>query len=435
MPNIKQRLMHAPPQLFSLYCIAAAFGTYFCMYAFRKPFTAGTFEGEPFYGIDYKTILVVSQVLGYTLSKFIGIRVIAELPPGRRAVGILLLIGMSHAALLLFGVVPRPYDFVFLFINGLPLGMVFGLVLSFLEGRRVTEVLSAGLCASFIVSSGFVKSVGQSLILQFGVSEHWMPFLTGVLFWPPLALCVWMLTQIPPPTAADVSMRSEREPIYLAHRRALLTRYGFGLLLLVTTYTMLTILRSLRDDFAVEVWAGLGYTETPSIFTISETLVMFVAIAINAAAVLIANNRAAFFTALSTITLGFGLIGVATLLFIQGWISGFAFMVTLGVGAYVPYVAFHTTVFERLIALFRDRANIGYLMYLADAFGYLGYVAVLVLRNFVPLEVDFLRMTIWTSLCVSGVSLILAIGAILYFKHKADGAREQAVELSVDSVT
>jgi hypothetical protein len=56
-------------------------------------------------------------------------------------------------------------------------------------------------------------------------------------------------------------------------------------------------------------------------------------------------------------------------------------MVLQGVGLYLPYIAVHTTIFERLIAMTRDRGNIGYLMYLADAFGYLGYVFVLLGRN------------------------------------------------------
>ena len=56
-----------------------------------------------------------------------------------------------------------------------------------------------------------------------------------------------------------------------------------------------------------------------------------------------------------------------------GLLDGFAFMVLVGIGLYLPYVAIHTTIFERLIAMTRDRGNLGYLMYLADAFGYLGY--------------------------------------------------------------
>lgn len=129
----------------SLWTVVAAFGSYFCMYGFRKPFTAAGYEEFHLLGLSYKSVLVTSQVLGYTLSKFIGIRVISEMPPARRGRTILLLVGIAQTALLLFALVPAPWNFILLFVNGLPLGMVFGLVLEFLEGRRATEVLAAGL--------------------------------------------------------------------------------------------------------------------------------------------------------------------------------------------------------------------------------------------------------------------------------------------------
>ncbi len=57
------------PGMLSLWCVAAAFGTYACMYGFRKPFTAGTYlDAES--GASFKTWLVTAQVLGYTFSKF-----------------------------------------------------------------------------------------------------------------------------------------------------------------------------------------------------------------------------------------------------------------------------------------------------------------------------------------------------------------------------
>src|SRR5262249_35433601 len=119
--------------------VVAAFTAYFCMYGFRKPFTAASFSGEPVLGIGEKPLLVTAQVLGYAPSKFLGIRVIAETPPRRRAAGIVLLIAFAEAALVLFGIAPSPLHVACLFLNGLALGMVFGLVLGFLEGRRVTE--------------------------------------------------------------------------------------------------------------------------------------------------------------------------------------------------------------------------------------------------------------------------------------------------------
>ena len=86
-----------------LWAIVAAFGTYFSMYLFRKPFTAAKFEDLSFWGIGFKSILVISQVLGYTISKFIGIRLVSEAPPQRRIYLIIGLVLFSECALLGFG--------------------------------------------------------------------------------------------------------------------------------------------------------------------------------------------------------------------------------------------------------------------------------------------------------------------------------------------
>ena len=284
----------ASGSLFAVYCVVAAFTTYFCMYAFRKPFTAGEYADEMLWGIGYKTILVAAQVSGYTISKFIGIKVISEMPARRRAVSIVALIAVAEVALLLFAIIPTPWNFPLLFLNGLPLGMVFGLVLSFLEGRRLTEALSAGLCASFIVASGVVKSVGRALIVYLGVSEYWMPFLTGLIFVGPLLVGVVMLSQIPLPTADDNLARCERRPMMKADRMAFFRRHAVGLMGLVAIYILLTIVRSIRDDFAVEIWADLGHNGAPGVFAASEIAVMLGVVVINGATVWIRRNRSAF---------------------------------------------------------------------------------------------------------------------------------------------
>src|SRR3954454_579539 len=87
----------------SAWAVIAAFGTYFCMYAFRKPFTAASFAEASSLRASLKPLLVMAQVFGYMLSKFIGIKVIAEMPPERRAAGILFLITFAELALVLFG--------------------------------------------------------------------------------------------------------------------------------------------------------------------------------------------------------------------------------------------------------------------------------------------------------------------------------------------
>src|SRR5690606_41507668 len=73
--------------------------------------------------------------------------------------------------------------------------------------------------------------------------------------------------------------------------------------------------------------------------------------------------------------------GMSTWLFVQGHIGGVAWMSISGLGLYMVYIPYNAIFFERLLATFRHRGNIGFVMYVADAVGYLGSVAVLVIRE------------------------------------------------------
>lgn len=390
--------------------VIAAFSTYFCVYGFRKPFTAGSYDDWSWGGLGFKELLVISQVLGYMASKFIGIKVVSEVAPNRRAAGIVTLVLTAQAALLMLPWIPRPYNAICLFLNGLSLGMTFGLVLGFLEGRRCTEALAAGLCTSFILADGVTKPVGAWL-LQVGVSEAWMPAAAGGIFLLPLLLSVGVLAQVPPPDAHDQLARSVRNPLNRQQRWALYGRYATGLTLLVAVYLVVTVLRSLRADFAPQLWAGLGIEALPSAYTRSELWVALGVIAFNGAAVLIMNNRRAFFVSLMTCLAGFALIALTMTLWQVQAISGFGFMVLTGLGLYLPYVAIHTTVFERLLAMTRERGNLGFLMYVADAFGYLGYVGVMLARGWItPGEnlLTFFIATCWAAVFTCSLGLVAA---------------------------
>jgi Family of unknown function (DUF5690) len=411
----------ARPWILTLWCVLAAFGAYACMYGFRKPFTAAGFGGA-----ETKAWLVTAQVIGYMLSKFIGIKVIAEMTPAGRARAFLGLIAIAHLVLLFFAIVPAPFDAVCLFINGLALGMVFGLVLGFVEGRCMTEMFVAGLCASFILADGVTKSAG-ALLLQSGISERWMPFTAGLIFLLPLLVFVWMLKQIPPPTQEDEAARSQRTPMTSAERIAFLRRHGLALLGIVLAYLLITILRSLRADFAPEIWGGLGHASPPAVFTQSELWVTLVVVIVNGALVLVKDNRRAFFTGLLLSITGLCLGLLALWAHHQVVMPPFAFMVLLGVGMYVPYVAVHTTLFERFIALTRERGNLGFLMYLADAIGYLGYVGVMLAHGLFPGGADFLGFFVITaSLLLLFALLLLLVSVAVCFKRLPTASEELA---------
>ncbi|MEI4594849.1 DUF5690 family protein, partial [Klebsiella pneumoniae] len=88
--------------------------------------------------------------LGYLAAKFYGIKFIAELKRLGRYKIVLLLVGIAWLAWLLFALIPAPYNIICLFINGFPLGMLWGVIFSYIEGRKATDFIGAALAVSFI---------------------------------------------------------------------------------------------------------------------------------------------------------------------------------------------------------------------------------------------------------------------------------------------
>ncbi|VXC93079.1 DUF5690 family protein [Sphingomonas sp. 8AM] len=361
---------------------SAAFGTYFAMYAFRKPFAAATFAVVPgwHHAVDYKTVLLIAQVVGYALSKLIGIRVIAEFGRIGRGHAILLLIALSWVALLLFGIVAPPWNIMCLFLNGLPLGLIWGLVFSYVEGRRTSELLGAMLCASFILSSGVVKSVA-TLILEAGVGPFWMPAATGLAFVPLLLVCVALLERMPPPDARDIAERRARVPMPRTARVAFLHAHGIAIALLVAGYVLLTALRDFRDNFAAEMWAAMGSGGDAAILTQSEVPVAILALAGLAGLMAVRDNRQAVLAMHAVIMLGAILLGAATFAFQIHAIGPLAWMILTGSGLYLAYTPYNAMLFDRMVAAVGQAANAGFLIYIADASGYVGSVALLLYRS------------------------------------------------------
>ncbi|MBF2707722.1 DUF5690 family protein [Flavobacterium soyangense] len=400
----------------------ASFGAYFCMYAFRKPFSVATFEGMEVFHIDYKIILIIAQVLGYALSKFIGIKVVSELKASQRAYYLLGLILIAELALVLFALIPKPFNIAFMFMNGVPLGMIWGIVFSYLEGRKFTEILGVSLSTSFIVSSGVVKSVGFFVMDTWGFTEFWMPAITGALFVLPLLFFTWLLEKIPKPTQEDIELRSERIPMTGKDRKNMLLKFLFPITIWVLFYTFLTAFRDFRDNFSRELWDTMGYKGDVSVYSSSETLVAIIVLLVLGFAFYFRDNMKALFFYQFLLLTGCLALGFSTYLFQTGNLNPFTWMVVSGFGLYICYVPFNCLLFDRFIGAFKIKGNAGFLIYLADAFGYLGSVAVLLYKNFVQSSLSWINFFMYSAYIVAGIGLVVTISSILYLdrKHKKD---------------
>jgi hypothetical protein len=402
----------------TLFASVITFLTYCTVYGFRKGFTICTFEGISYAGVSYKVWLVISQVLGYASSKFYGIRFISELKKMGRGKVILYLTGISWLALFLFAITPAPWNIPFMFINGFPLGMIWGIVFSYVEGRMTTDFIGAALSVSFIFSSGFVKSVAEYIRLQFNVTELWVPFYTGLAFAIPLIVSVIFLEKIPPPSEADVISRSKRLPMSKEDRKKFIRLFFPGLVAAISVYVFSTMFRDLRDNFIADMWIENGYGNQPSLFTKTETPVSVILLILMGSMILVKSNLRAFRITHYIIITGFLITGITSLLYIGGIISPFWWLALVGLGLYTTYIPFNCIFFERLIATFKYPGTVGFLIYVADAFGYLGSVAVLFTKEFLRIKIN------WSNFYSHGVVILSVLGvagtiwSLLYFAGK-----------------
>jgi len=273
---------------------------------------------------------------------------------------------MGWACLLIFAIVPAPYGILLLFINGFALGFLWGIVFSYVEGRTTTDFIGAVLAVSFIFAGGFTRSVAKWLIVEMGVTEYWMPFMTGLIFALPLLCFLSILEKLPPPDDEDNRERRIRVPLDWQGRKKLLKNFGTGLYVCTVSYLFLTIMRDIRDNYMSNIWAELGYGNNYSIFARTETITSLSVLLIMALTVMIRKNIRALLLLHVIIATGLLIAGLSSILFITGHLSGMVWMQLVSLGLYMGYIPFNSIFFERLIASFSIAGNVGFLIYFAD---------------------------------------------------------------------
>ncbi len=414
---VQKFVARSPYSLFA-WAAFASFATYFCMYGFRKPFSATTFDGQTAFGISFKSALVVAQVFGYMTAKIIGIKFISEVNKSRRAFYILALIGAAHISLLLLALVPKPYNVFFLFTNGLSLGLIWGLVFSFIEGRKFTDMLALILSTNFIFSSGVAKSLGRVSIETWQISEIYTPFVTGILYIPLLLLAVWMLTKIPPPSAAESASRGERVTLNGKERISLFKKFFTGLVAITIINLLLTILRDVKDNYAVEILRTLKPSFKPAIFAQMETVAAIIVLLLLLLLTTFKNHFKSI--AAHHIAIGCGLLTIllSAWLLQQQIFDPVINLVLNTVGVYVCYNTLQCLFLDRFIAAFRVKGNIGFFFYFMDAVGYLGSCFIIVNKEVLNARLNWLNYFLIISFILGIIGIIAIIISWIYFKRK-----------------
>jgi hypothetical protein len=278
-----------------------------------------------------------------------------------------------------------------------------------------------------------VKSIGAMLI-GMGISDMWMPFATGGVFFPIMIISVFLLNQIPEPNPEDEALRTKRKVMNYEERVSLFVKYSGALIFLIIGYLMLTTLRDLRDNFAAEMWVSMGFAGSPSVFTLTEIPVSLIILVVLGLLFIIKSNFKALMVSHFIIILGFMILGVSTYMFSLQIISPMLWVILTGAGLYLGYVPFNSMFFDRMIAAFNIKGNVGFLIYLADSIGYLGSLGVLLYKNFGKGEMSYLNFFISSSYFVSAVGIILVLLSARVFILKSKERELSKIELSSNDV-
>ena len=209
-----------------------------------------------------------------------------------------------------------------------------------------------------------------------------------------------------------------RTPMDAADRKKFVRSFLPGLIACIIIYGFATIFRDIRDNFSADMWKEMGYLNQPAIFSKTETPITLIILVLIGSMVLIKKSFKALMVAHVFIAIGFALAGICTFFFVNGKLDPIWWMTIVGLGLYMVYIPFNSVFFERLIAAFRFTGNVGFLIYLADSFGYLGSVGVLLSKEIFKVKLNWVSFFSNSVMILSVIGVMITIFSAIYFRGK-----------------
>jgi hypothetical protein len=131
------------------------------------------------------------------------------------------------------------------------------------------------------------------------------------------------------------------------------------------------------------------------------------------------------------------LITAGTILFELKLIGPMEWMTLAGLGLYLGYVPYNAIFFERMIASFHYRSNVGFLIYVSDSMGYLGSVTILLVKELGRPSISwatFFKEGVLVVGIVGGICAVLSLFYFLQSARKNNKSEKPRSELNIQTV-
>ncbi|MEY4040862.1 MAG: hypothetical protein RL233_393 [Bacteroidota bacterium] len=390
------------------------FSIYTCMYALRKPFSGLTYNDLTLWGFNVKIWMVLCQLIGYTLSKFVGIRFLGGLNRDYRGIFLICLMATSLVPLVILRFSVIEFWPFLMILNGFPLGLVWGLVFSYVEGRKHTELIGAMLACTFVFSSGWVKTIALWLQASLQLSINEVPYITGAFALFPAVVFIILLERFPGPSREDIELRIERKALDPKTQKKILGELQYLILPFVIIYGLLTILRDFRDNFSADMLNQYLVFNSQAFVKIELPVTLLLLCIVPGFSLIKSHIKSLKLTAYC-ISIGGCISLISVVGFQLQYLSLQALLIMSGAGLYLGYILINISVMDRIIGLSGISGNSSFLIYIADSIGYLfslTITSIALLGN--NDTVDW--ASIFNKLIIVGSVLILLLSQIVIYQ-------------------
>jgi hypothetical protein len=87
-------------------------------------------------------------------------------------------------------------------------------------------------------------------------------------------------------------------------------------------------------------------------------------------------------------------------------------------GMFLAYTPIQVVLFERMIALFKLKANAGFFVYICDSFGYLGSVGLLLYKEFFMRNLSWAKVLMQFSYLLTILCIAILVLVAIFFNRK-----------------
>ena len=297
----------------------------------------------------------------------------------------------------------------------------------------LTDILASLLGVSMVFSSGVAKSFGLFAMNEMHISQFWMPAVIGGFALPLLVLMGYMLKRLPQPTAEDIALRNERVTLDSKGRKALFLKYAPILTLLFIGNFMLLVLRDIKEDFLVYI---LDMSNQSSwMFARIDTIVTLIILGIFALFIFFRSNIRALLWLMTLVIAGCLTMTYVSYHYDTLDLSPVMWLFIESLSLYIAYLTFQTVFFDRFIACFRIKGNVGFFIAMIDFIGYLGTVTLLSTKELLNIEVEWFALFNHIACGVGALCTVLftVAGILIYRKYNATLEVKKADEMCVNA--